>query len=87
MVLPSAYQNTFIHHTYNTKFIQRVYTTRQYNTQIENFSGKEKLAFIEVIKGGTYISIWLEFILYSLIKQKRQKEEGTEKHIKSQTGK
>ena len=33
---------------------------------IENFSGKEKLAFNELIKGGTYIWIGLGFSLYSL---------------------
>ena len=87
LVLPSAYQNTFIQHSYNTKFIQHVYTTRQYNTQIGKLSGKEKLAFIVMIKGGTYIQIGLGFSLYSLTKLTRRKKEGTEKQIKLQTGK
>ena len=59
-MLQSAYQNTVIQHTYNTKFIEHVYTPLQYNTQIEKLCGK-KLAFIEVVKGDTYIQIGLGF--------------------------
>ena len=57
VVLQSAYQNTFIPHAYNINFIQHIYTTRQYNTQIRKLGGEEKLALIEVIKGDTYIWI------------------------------
>ena len=71
MELQSAYHNMFIQHTCNTKFMQHVYTARQTNTQIVKLSGKEKLAFIEVIKGGTYIRIGLGFSLYALTKQTR----------------
>ena len=59
----SAYHNTFIQHTYNTKFIQEIHTNRQHNTEIEKLSGKEKLALIEEIKGDTYIQIGLVFSL------------------------
>ena len=64
VVLQSTYQNTFMQHACNTKFIQNVYTTCQYNTKIEKSSRKGKQAFIEVIKGGTYIRIGLGFSLY-----------------------
>ena len=82
VVLPSAYHNMFIQHAYNTKCIQHVYTIHQYNTQIGKLRGKEKLAFIEVIKGGTYIWMGLGFSVYPLTKRTRQNEEGTEKQIK-----
>ena len=75
----------FMKHKNNTKFIQHAYTTRQYNTQIGKLSGKEKLALIKVIKGGTYIRIGLGFSLYSLTERTRQKEEVTEKQIELQT--
>ena len=43
-----------------------------YNTPIQHanqkLSGKEKLAFLKVIKGGTYIQIGVGLLLY-LIKQ------------------
>ena len=50
-------------------------------------SGKEKLAFIGVIIGGTYIRIGLGFILYSLTKSNRKKVIGNRKQIKLQKGK
>ena len=39
----------------------------------QKLNGKEKLAFIEVIKLGTYTQIWLGFSLYSLTKIDRAK--------------
>ena len=50
-------------------------TRHQYNMKIGILSGKEKLAFIEVEKEGTYIWIGLGLSLYSLTKRTRQKEE------------
>ena len=55
--------------------------------KIRIFSGKEKLAFIEVGKEGTYIWIGLGFSLYSLTKLTRQNEEEQKKTIKLQTEK
>ena len=51
-------------HVYTT-LIQHVYTTHQHNTQIWKLSGREKLAFIEVIKRRhTYLDIGrIQFIL------------------------
>ena len=50
-------------------------------------SGKVKLAFIEVVKEGTYIWIGLGFSLYSLTKRTRQKKVEQKNEIKLQTGK
>ena len=44
--------------------------------KIRILSRKEILDFIEVGKEGTYIWIGLGFSLYSIKKQKSQKEEG-----------
>ena len=59
MVLHSA----FLEHVYTTFMQHETHTTRLCNTQIETLSRKEKLAFIEVVKGGTYIQIELGFSL------------------------
>ena len=48
--------------------------TRQYYMQIEKLSGKEKLYFIEVIKGCTYIRIMLGFSF--LLAHKTNKTKG-----------
>ena len=50
-------------------------------------SRKVKLAFIEVVKEGTYIWIGLGFSLYSLTKRTRQKKVEQKNEIKLQTGK
>ena len=65
-----------------TTFIQQANTTGKSKIRL-----KKGLALIEVIKGVTYIWIGLGFSLYSLTKLRGQREEGTEKHIKLQTGK
>ena len=60
-------------------------TQNSYNTFIQHanqkIKGKRKKSLIEVRKGGTYIRIGLGFSSYSLTKQTKLKEEGTEKRL------
>ena len=58
------------------KFVRRVYTTRQYNTQIKNKAENKNQVFIEVKKVDTYIRIGLGFSLYKLTKTNRAKGGG-----------
>ena len=63
---------------YMVGYIVKIHTAQLYNTptQHENRDIKRnrKLAFIEVVKEGTYIYIGLVFSSYSLTRQTRQKK-------------
>ena len=90
MVIKSAYRGVtecLSEHVYNAHIQYVIYTTCQYNTQIEKLNRKEKLALIGVIKGGTYIRIGLGFSLYSPKKLTRREEEIAQRQNKLKTGK
>ena len=66
VVLRRAYHGStkcLLEHVYTTHIQHKIYTTHLYNTPIQHknlkIKRKIKIAFIEVIKVGTYIQIGL----------------------------